>query len=101
MERKIYDFQGVKVILRKEFYRTNGTLAVIMDEVESGDRYAVLTVNLCSPLQDKSRMAFVDTNNIDSIDKWLVEQGIAKPTSECVTSGFCTYPLMSFNTKTF
>ena len=101
MERKIYDFRGVKVSLRKESYRTNGTLAVIMDEVESGDEYAVMTVNLCSPMQDGSRLAFVDTNNIEGIDKWLVGQGLATTIGEHAASGFCTYPLMSFNTKTF
>lgn len=101
MERKIYDFRGVKVSLRKESYRTNGTLAVIMDEVESGDEYAVMTVNLCSPMQDDSRLAFVDTNNIEGIDKWLVGQGLATHDGVHASSGFCTYPLMSFNTEKF
>lgn len=101
MERKIYDFRGVKVSLRKESYRTNGTLAVIMDEVESGDEYAVMTVNLCSPMQDGSRLAFVDTNNIEGIDKWLVGQGLATHAGVLASSGFCTYPLMSFNTENF
>ena len=101
MERKIYDFRGVKVCLRKEFYRTNGTLAVIMDETESGDEYAVMTVNLCSPMQDGSRLAFVDTNNIEGIDKWLVGQGLATHAGVHASSGFCTYPLMSFNTENF
>lgn len=101
MERKIYDFRGVKVSLRKESYRTNGTLAVIMDEVESGDEYAVMTVNLCSPMQDGSRLAFVDTNNIECIDKWLVGQGLATHAGVHASSGFCTYPLMSFNTENF
>lgn len=101
MERKIYDFRGVKVSLRKESYRTNGTLAVIMDEVESGDEYAVMTVNLCSPMQDGNRLAFVDTNNIEGIDKWLVGQGLATHAGVLASSGFCTYPLMSFNTENF
>lgn len=101
MERKIYDFRGVKVSLRKESYRTSGTLAVIMDEVESGDEYAVMTVNLCSPMQDGSRLAFVDTNNIEGIDKWLVGQGLATHAGVHASSGFCTYPLMSFNTEKF
>lgn len=101
MERKIYDFRGVKISLRKESYRTSGTLAVIMDEVESGDEYAVMTVNLCSPMQDGSRLAFVDTNNIEGIDKWLVGQGLATHAGVHASSGFCTYPLMSFNTENF
>ena len=100
MERKIYDFRGVKVSLRKESYRTNGTLAVIMDEVESGDEYGPITVNLAHDIQD-GYAAFVDTNNIPGIDTWLEAQGIARNTGILGRSGFCTYPLMLFDTDRF
>ena len=46
MERKIYDFRGVKVSLRKESYRTNGTLAVIMDEVYHASFRSIPEINL-------------------------------------------------------
>ena len=101
VDEKLRGIYGDKVSLRKESYRTNGTLAVIMDEVESGDEFAVITVNLCSPMQDGSRLAFVDTNNIEGIDKWLVGQGLATHAGVLASSGFCTYPLMSFNTENF
>ena len=52
-------------------------------------------------MQDGSRLAFVDTNNIEGIDKWLVGQGLATHAGVLASSGFCTYPLMSFNTEKF
>ena len=42
-------------------------------------------------------MAYVDTNNIPEIDRWLVENGIAEDTGVRTVSGFCTYPLLQFN----
>ena len=63
-------------------------------EMESG--YDVISVNLYSGMQDK-QMAYVDTNNILEIDKWLVENGIAEDTGVRTVSGFCTYPLLQFN----
>ena len=45
--------------------------------------------------------AFVDTNNIPGIDTWLEEQGIARNTGILGRSGFCTYPLMLFDTDRF
>lgn len=49
MERKIYDFRGVKVSLRKESYRTNGTLAVIMDEVYHASFRSIPEINYPYP----------------------------------------------------
>ncbi len=40
---------------------------------------------------------FVDTNNLEGIDSWLAENGIAEHTGISARSGFCTYPLMKFN----
>ena len=58
--------------------------------------YDVVSVNLCSGLQD-GQMAYVDTNNIPEIDRWLVKNGIAEDTGVRTVSGFCTYPLLQFN----
>lgn len=62
MERRIYEFRGAQVSFRKEYYCVGGTLAVCMVD-ESTNQSRILTVNLCSPLQDGSRLAFLDTNN--------------------------------------
>ena len=73
-EKRIFSFKGMQVTLRKAAYRFGNTLAVIMDEVESGDEYGTITVNLSHDIQD-GYAAFVDTNNIPGIDTWLEEQG--------------------------
>ena len=99
-EKRIFTFKGIQVILRKAAYRHGGTLAVIMDEVESCDEYGVITVNLSHEIQD-GYVAFVDTNNIPGIDTWLEEQGIARSTGIFGRSGFCLYPLMLFDTEKF
>ena len=99
-EKRIFTFKGMKVTLRKAAYRFGNTLAVIMDEVESGDEYGVLTVNLSHEIQD-GYAAFVDTNNIPGIVTWLEEQGIARNTGFLGRSGFYTYPLMLFDTDRF
>ena len=99
-EKRIFSFKGMQVTLRKAAYRFGNTLAVIMDEVESGDEYGTITVNLSHDIQD-GYAAFVDTNNIPGIDTWLAEQGIARNTGILGRSGFCTYPLMLFDTDRF
>ena len=93
---KQYRFRDMEVVLKKETYRSNGTLAVTMNTPDDEDGYAVVTVNLSNPLQ-RGEFAFVDTNNLSGIDSWLVENGIAENTGISARSGFCTYPLMKFN----
>ena len=51
-EKRIFSFKGMQVTLRKAAYRFGNTLAVIMDEVESGDEYGTITVNLSHDIQD-------------------------------------------------
>ena len=94
--RKQYRFRNMDVVLKKETYRHNGSMAVTMNTPDDEDGYAVVTVNLSSPLQ-KGDFAFVDTNNLEGIDSWLAENGIAEHTGISARSGFCTYPLMKFN----
>ena len=94
--RKQYRFRNMDVVLKKETYRHNGSMAVTMNTPDDEDSYAVVTVNLSSPLQ-KGDFAFVDTNNLEGIDSWLAENGIAEHTGISARSGFCTYPLMKFN----
>lgn len=93
---KTYSYKQTKVSLRFESYRNNGTLAVAMDDVSEEDLYAVITVNLNSPLQSDT-MAFLDENNHPGIGAWLQKKGIAFPLGYAERSGFCTYPLYSFN----
>jgi hypothetical protein len=63
---KTLKFNDTEVKLSFESYRNNGTLAVEMITVPDEDLYAVITVNLCCPLQT-DRLAFVDENNLPGI----------------------------------
>lgn len=100
MERRIYEFRGAQVSFRKEYYCVGGSLAVRMVD-ESTNQSCILTVNLCSPLQDGSRLAFLNINNHPDMLDWLCEKGLAEPTHFSSQSGFCTYPLLSFHPELF
>lgn len=96
---KYYNYNGTKVRLQKEEYRNNGTLAVSM-YTEDGELYDVITTNLNDMMQSDS-MAFVDENNNNGIGAWLVENSLAYPMAYHRQSGFCTYVLYTFFTKSF
>lgn len=87
---KTYIYEGKEVFLQKEEYR-NGTTAILMYTTE-GEYYGDVTVNLNSKLQSKT-MVFLDTNNMNGIDKWLEENNLARPLYYRERSGFCSYPL--------
>ena len=96
--KKCYEYRGHRVAISYTTYRKTGTLAVLMNYIDGEMEcdYDVISVNLCSGLQDE-QTAYVDTNNIPEIDRWLEENGIAEDTGVRTVSGFCTYPLMVFN----
>ena len=89
---KTLKFNDTEVKLSFESYRNNGTLAVEMITVPDEDLYAVITVNLCCPLQT-DRLAF----NLPGIGAWLKRNKIATPLGYKQRSGFCQYELYSFN----
>ena len=96
--KKCYTYRGHRVAISYTTYRKTGTLAVLMNYIdgEMESDYDVISVNLCSGLQD-GQTAYVDTNNVPEIDSWLVKNDIAEDTGVRTVSGFCTYPLMVFN----
>lgn len=87
---KQFKYKGKPVSLRTDTYRSNGTLAVVMEH-EDGET-DVITKNLNSPFQSLS-MSFLDTNNYPGIDKWIEKNGLGLPMGIQVPSGFCNYPL--------
>lgn len=101
-----------KVFFVASSYRNDGSLAVecyfINEEYysENGpaenavDSWAVTTVNLCDPRQQGDK-AFADTNNSRELVKFMEEQGLCKSAGAVGQSGYCTYPLMKWNTKKF
>lgn len=97
--------ETIDIFLTEEEYKSGGSLAVEVycieeDEIEP---YATLTVNISEEgggfLQDK-QTAFVDTNNNSWAMKFIKENGLGKKIGEGY-SGWCTYPLVKFNTKKF
>lgn len=81
---EVYDFMGKEM----------PGLAILLDETESGEPYAVLTVSFGEFISVKNS-AYIDTNNCRFADQ-LLDQGIAELTSFTKQSGFCTYPLWVF-----
>lgn len=79
-------------------YTLNNKLAVRL--IRAGapwEPFAVVTINLQSPLQDETH-AFVDINNCPWAEEFLVDNAIATKVDGCDTiSGYCTYPLYEFN----
>lgn len=91
----------VRIVLTEESY-LDGTLAVLAYEVsgECPEEFAVLTVNLGSPIQDKKK-AFFDINNCGYLFCQLCEEGIIQTIPISVSSGFCTYPLCEWDKNKF
>ena len=93
---KTLKFKGTEVSLSFDSYQNDGSLAVLMNTVPDEDLYAVITVNLCCPLQT-DRLAFVDENNLPGIGAWLKRNKIATPLGYKQRSGFCQYELYAFH----
>ena len=91
----------VRLILKVESY-LDGTLAVMAFDVSGRhpEEYAVLTVNLCNPLQDGDK-AFFDTNNSGYLYGQLRKAGVVKPLPVTARSGFCSYPLCEWDKSKF
>lgn len=78
-------------------YRS-GNLAVLLYTLEDDewDLWCDITVNLGSMFENETH-AFVDTNNFPEAERILAELGLAEDTGIKMQSGFCTYPLYSFD----
>ena len=88
---KTYEYHGKPVTLERSAYQNNGTMALIMNELD-GEEYAVVTVNLNHPMQSDS-MAFLDENNYPGIGKWIEQNHLGMQMGFVAASGFCRYPL--------
>lgn len=88
-----YLFNGEKVTLIVSTYASYNNLYVGL--ISEGEPYADIAVNL-EPLTDPYT-AFVDTNNLPNINKFLTDNHIAEFLGPIQTSGCCAYPLYRFN----
>lgn len=104
-----------EVKLDWEAYRNNGTLALQLnnkpaeedmqyyaEEISQTNNpyvepYGVVTVNLPESEHLPNDTQFVDVNNLPGVEKWLVENNIAKPAGIIARSGYCAYPAFKFN----
>ena len=102
---KIYEikFYGKKyhIILQKDAYVNNGTLAVSMLECtpkgKVKDYFGTLTVNLVNQEPSNKDEQYIDTNNNgNEIIQWLKDNKIAEEVGIYGYSGYCGYPLFKF-----
>lgn len=86
---KTYDLDLVRAT-----YANNGNLAVIAFVAGTHERYDDITVNI----EDlPNHWACIDTNNMQGIFEILLESGLVENTGYTMESGFCTYPIASFD----
>lgn len=86
---KTYDLDLVRAT-----YANNGNLAVIAFVAGTHERYCDITVNI----EDlPNHWACIDTNNMQGIFEILLESGLAENTSYTMESGYCKYPIASFD----
>lgn len=93
-------FDGKQVEVKRTTYSSNDALAVVLVEEGKNEVLEVITVNIdatayvCGSFSDK---AFVDTNNLPAVEKFLTENGLAKPSGKAELNGLYEYPLYKFN----
>lgn len=99
----IKDYFGREVVLRPrlELYSVCDFMgeempgiAIILDDNQSNEQYAVLTVSFGEFISLKNS-AYIDTNNCPFASQ-LLKEGIARETGFTKQSGFCSYPLWIF-----
>ena len=99
----IKDYFGKEIVLRPrlELYSVCDFmgeempgLAIILNDDQSNEQYAVLTVSFGEFISLKNS-AYIDTNNCPFAPQ-LLKEGIAQETGFTKKSGFCSYPLWIF-----
>ena len=105
---KSYDFnfygKTYKIYVEYSTYENNNALAEILncESEEEGfegqlEEFAIASVNLNDSWYLDENEAYIDTNNVEGIEEFLVENDLAeKVKGEEAKSGFCTYPLYRF-----
>lgn len=95
--KKEYEYNGCKVCLVPQIY-ANGWPALMLETVEDGELYTVLSVNLedmdAIGLPDRT---FIDTSNNPEAMEFLVNNGLATDTGYKRSSGWVEYPMAGLN----
>ena len=94
------DFDGEKEDIEVELlasrYWNNNVLYLGLIEVSTGEIYLDLTINLESENINES---YLDVNNVCGVDDFIEKYKLGTFTGKYKTSGFCKYPLYSFDLK--
>lgn len=90
------EYKGKKLDITTSNYAEGGRMALMATDHESGEPYAVLTVNIPAwndyfPDMDE---VFLDCNNVPGILKCLKDHKLIEDRECKVWSGFCQYPVV-------
>jgi hypothetical protein len=77
-------------------YSYGNGIAVELFDLKDKEPFACITVNL-PDYRNASECAFIDTNNCEWAEEFLVKNKIATPTGVIGFSGFCSYPEYKFD----
>ena len=91
-----------KLIGIKRKYSYNNTLAIELVDNKTHEPFAILTVNLPDSLFNEGKdlppyVQAVDTNNCWWAEDFIKENNLGTPLGISVPSGYCEYPLYSFD----
>ena len=89
------EFGDYRVKVVSDNYLNKGALAVLLLEEESGEEFAVLTVNIDGVAENN--FSYVDTNNNKWAVEFIEENKLGVDTGGVGFSGYCVYPLFKFD----
>jgi hypothetical protein len=91
------DYNGHPCTFSLYRYRDNDNLAVQMTTYIEGypEPYAMITRNL--GIHCRKDCAFIDSNNLPGIGRWLIREGLAHATGRCQFAGYCVYDEYKFD----
>ena len=81
---------NIKIIRTK--YMNNDSIALILFEADTGEEFAVITVNIEDGVAN-GNMAYLDTNNCRWVENFVKTNKLGKSLNRYGWSGFCRYPL--------
>ena len=101
MEPKTMEYQapwGTETVQLEinSYMNNNGLYIGMLSKEEDGfEPYGDMTVNLTEKAPDYC--AYLDTNNLSGIEKFVVDNDLGEFTGFTQRSGFCEFPLYMFN----
>lgn len=99
-EKLIYHSEilgDTEVTLYMQQYVNNGRIFLGLAYWEDGgyEPFGNITVNINAPVPDYC--GYLDTNNMEGVEKFMVDHKLGEFTGFMGKSGYCEYPLYRFN----